>query len=83
MKKESSVILQIINELGRPRRDMVDLIRYLGDTIEAHLWKVFAYHKSNKEDMRGWLQELNTHRKKLYLYNVKKGSSNKFIVDRD
>jgi hypothetical protein len=64
-----------LNEMGRPRKEMVKLLDALDDTLQEHLWKVFAYHDSRPKSMSVWLRSLNKHLKRLRIYNIQERGS--------
>ena len=68
--------LEKINEMGRYKPAMVSKTIALTDTIQEHLWKIYAYHKDKPQDMRLWLVSLNSALKKLRLFNIAKGKPN-------
>ncbi len=68
--------------MGRPREDMTILVKNLQDTVQEHIWKIYAYHKIKPQDVNGWLKSLNKHIGKLRTYNVQVGSSTKTNMTR-
>lgn len=79
-KKFLSIVEQEdLNEMGRPRKEMVKLLDALDSTLQEHLWKVFAYHEHRPRSVPAWLRSLNKHLKKLRTYNIQeKGSGFNF-----
>ena len=68
-----------LNEMGRPRKEMVKLLDALDNTLQEHLWKVFAYHEHRPKSVSAWLRSLNKHLKRLRAYNIQeKGSGFNF-----
>lgn len=63
--------------MGRPREDMTQLVTALQDTVQEHIWKIYAYHKFRPSDANGWLKSLNKHLSKLRTYNIQVGSTSK------
>jgi len=70
-------------EMGRSRSDAIAKFGALRGTITEHLWKVYAYHDTNQEDMRGWLVSLNKHLPVLRTVNKKKNNPNKVNLNKD
>lgn len=82
MKLIKSVSVQTELSMGRPREDMTALVKALQETLQEHLWKVYAYHLVRPQNVNGWLKSLNKHLSKLRAFNVsKKGLG--INMDRD
>ena len=64
--------LRNLTEMGRSKKDMNDLFQSLKETIEEHIWKIFAYHNERSQDLSGWIKSLNKHLKRLRSYNIQK-----------
>jgi len=62
-----------INEMSRPRKKVVSFVDGIQDTVQEHLWKVYAYGKNNPEPLTGWYISLSKHVKQFRIINVKKG----------
>ena len=58
--------------MGRSREDMTALVNSLQDTIQEHIWKIYAYHKFRHQNINGWLKSLNKHIQKLRTFNSPK-----------
>ena len=77
-----------LTEMGRQKKEMKSLFQPLRDTIEEHIWKIFAYHNERPQDLNGWIKSLNKHLKKLRNYNVQKENpkkhkfSKKYLYDK-
>jgi len=70
-------------EMGKPRKDMVDLFESLRETIVEHIWKIYAYGKNHKQkEVNTWLKSLNKHLTKLRKFNIQKGSKSKKNLDK-
>jgi len=71
----SMVEQEELNEMGRPRKEMVKLLNALDSTLQEHLWKVFAYHEQRPKSVSAWVRSLNKHLKKLRTYNIQERGS--------
>jgi len=70
-------------EMGRPRQDMIDKINSLIDTVQEHLWKLYAYGNVRINDISGWTVSLNKHLNMLRKYNVqRKGNGRKNLTKK-
>lgn len=69
--------------MGRPLSSMLKLVEATQDTIQEHLWKLFAYHSYRPTDMNGWKRSIDKHIPKLITYNVPKNNPNRRNLDRD
>ena len=70
---------EAIKAMGRPRADMLALIKSdMRDTVQDHLWKLFAYHTVRPNDVKGWIDTIEARREKFSRYNKplgKKGAN--------
>jgi len=83
METKVKKFMQSINEMGRPRQMMVDLVTVLTETIQEHLWKVFAYHNTRQRDVAGWMTSLNKHLPRLRVFNIQKGTKSDLNLDKE
>jgi len=67
--------LKIMQEMGRPRNSVKDLVSGFQDTIQEHVWKIYAYGESNPRYVTGWHISIEKHIKRFRLYNKKKRST--------
>ena len=75
LKAISSSIKELA--MGRKRTEMSNLLDALDETIQEHIWKLFAYSWDRPQDVTGWLKSLNKHLVKLRRYNsAKEGGLN-------
>ncbi len=74
--------MKISMSMGRPRQDMVDLVKSCQDVVQEHLWKLYAYHSIRQNDVAGWLETLNKYLPKLSTYNVQKNSATRKNLNR-
>ena len=72
-----------IDEMGRPRKDFFRVYNGLQDTLEEHLWKIFAYHSYYPQETNGWLNSLNKHLPKLRRFDIPKEGSNPNVSKED
>ena len=69
--------------MGRPLQDMVDRVKGCKDSVQEHLWKLFAYHKVRPNDVNGWIRSVNKYIPKLVIYNVQKNNPKRRNLDRE
>jgi hypothetical protein len=74
----------VIQAMGRPRADMIALVKSeMRDTVQEHLWKLFAYHAERSNDTAGWTKTLEERRRKFSLCNEAKGKNRKNLTLRE
>jgi len=62
----------IINEMGRTKKEASVLVQGFDEIVQEHVWKIYAYGKTNQEHIRQWKQSVVKFVKRFRRFNVSK-----------